>query len=182
MLAGGESRRMGEPKLLLEHAGQSLLSGAISKLRAVTDECISVVGAYAELYTPVAEQAGATVVRNPAWAEGLASSVRAGVAALPAEVTAALIVLPDQPFVEQAHLQALLDEHAASGAPLVFSGYRNILGAPALLHRSLFPKVQTLRGDAGLRSLIAEELDIAAVPLARPFDIDTPEDAERLKP
>lgn len=181
ILAGGESRRMGSPKLLLEHEGRTLLAQAIRKAQTVADEVIVVVGAYAELYSKEAEITGARIVLNPEWREGLASSVRAGVGALVPETKAALILLADQPFVNQEHLQALLAKQADSGAELVFSSYEGVRGAPTLIKGSLFSRVNELKGDRGLQ-LLAQEVDsVDAVPLAQFFDIDTPEDARRLR-
>ena len=178
VLAGGESRRMGFPKLTLEHAGQSLLAGAVHKAKQVSELVVVVVGAYPEIYTPVAQQAGATVVENPAWSSGLASSLQAGVAALPESVEGALVLLADQPFVTPEHLQALVDTYRTSKAPLALSAYEGVEGAPAFVGRELFAEVATLTGDRGLRALGGAR---ATVPLERPFDVDTPEDAARLK-
>ena len=178
VLAGGESRRMGFPKLTLEHAGQTLLAGAIYKAKQVSDLVIVVVGAYPEVYAPIAEAAGAQVVENLAWASGLASSVQVGIGALPEEVEGALVLLADQPFVTPEHLRALIDTHYTSKAPLVFSAYEGVEGAPSFVGRKVFAEVATLTGDKGLRGLGRAR---ATVPLERPFDVDTPEDAERLK-
>ena len=178
VLAGGESRRMGFPKLTLEHAGRTLLAGAVHRAKQVSDLVVVVVGAYPEVYAPIAEGAGATVVENPAWASGLASSLRAGVAALPAEVEGTLVLLADQPFVTPEHLQMLIDTYRTSKAPLVFSAYEGVEGAPSFVGQALFAEVDTLTGDKGLRGLGGAR---ATVPLERPFDVDTPEDAERLQ-
>jgi len=180
ILAGGESRRMGSPKLMLEHRGKTLLSGAIHKAQAVASEVIVVVGAYTELYSKEVERAGARVVLNSEWPEGLASSVRVGVASLSEETSAALIILADQPFVPQDHLQALVDKGNESGAALVFSSYEGIRGAPTLISATLFPQVATLKGNRGLQALSKEVEATAELELTEFFDIDTPEDAQRL--
>ena len=176
VLAGGESRRMGQPKLLLEHRGRTLLASAVARAGQVTDQVFAVVGAYADLYKPEAEWAGASVIDNPDWQEGLASSLRAGVTALAESVEAVVVILPDQPFVSADHLAALISTHRSSKAPLVFSRYASALGAPALIARPLFPAVQALRGDRGARALIAAAEMVAEVVLADGRDVDTPED------
>ncbi len=178
VLAGGESRRMGEPKLLLAFRGRSLLAHAVANAQAVADEVLVVVGAHAEAYTPVARTAGAAVIHNPAWAEGLSSSLQAGVAALDERVARLLVVLPDQPLVSPEHLGALLAE-GEKGADLVFSRYQGTRGAPALLSRRVLERVHDLRGDQGARHLVRPEDRVAEVALPTPEDIDTPEDARR---
>lgn len=168
---------MGFPKLTLKHAGQTLLAGAVHRANQVSDLVVVVVGAYPEVYAPIAEGAGATVVENPAWASGLASSLRVGIAALPEEVEGALVLLADQPFVTSEHLQALVSTYRTSKVPLVFSAYKGVEGAPSFVGQALFARVATLTGDRGLRKLGGAR---ATVSLERPFDVDTPEDAEQL--
>ena len=180
VLAGGESRRMGSPKLLLKHRGQTLLSQAIQKAQSIADEVFVVVGAYADLYTKEAERAGARIIINSEWSEGLASSVRAGIAALDPAITSALIVLADQPFVTQEHLQALIQKHVKTDAALVFSSYEGVRGAPTLVSARLFPQVATLKGDRGMQALAKHVEHTAYIDLPDFFDIDTPEDARRL--
>jgi molybdenum cofactor cytidylyltransferase len=180
ILAGGESKRMGLPKLTLLHQGETLLTHAINKAQAISSETFVVVGAYAKDYTLEAEKAGASVIVNLQWSEGLASSLRVGVAALH-DVDAVLIILPDQPFVPVAHLQTLIATWHETGATLVFSRYQGILGAPCLIDKTLFERSQTLRGDKGARALIDEATTTAEVELTHFQDIDTPEDARQLE-
>jgi molybdenum cofactor cytidylyltransferase len=180
VLAGGESKRMGLPKLTLLYQGTTLLTHAIKKAQAISSETFVVVGAYAEHYTPEAEKAGANVIVNPQWSEGLASSLRVGIAAL-SHADAALIILPDQPFVPLEHLQTLIATWQKTGAALVFSRYQGILGAPCLIDKTLFERSQSLRGDKGARALIDETTTTAEVELTHSQDIDTPEDAKQLE-
>ena len=177
VLAGGVSRRMGFAKLLLRHRGQSLLAGAVAAAARVCDGVWVVVGAYPRRYGNEARAAGAKVVMNPDWEEGLASSLRQGIEALPAGFGAALILLADQPFVEKEHLEALLERHRTDGCDLVLSRYEGVLGAPALVDRSLFPQIATLRGDRGARALTHVASTVGEVSLRAAHDVDTPEDA-----
>ena len=178
VLAAGESRRMGFAKLLLQHRGQSLLARAVATASQVCDAVWVVVGAYPRRYGTEAEAAGAEVVVNPDWREGLSSSLRRGFDALPAEYDAAFILLADQPFVGNGHLEALLERHRTDGCDLVLSRYQGVAGAPALVHRSLFPQLLTLQGDRGARALTRVASSVGEVPLRSPQDVDSPEDAE----
>ncbi len=180
--AAGKSRRMGFAKLLLEVKGKSLLANAVGAAASTSELVLVVVGAYADAYAPVAEVAGAEVVINPDWKEGLASSLRAGISALPLEVEAALIVLPDQPFVESDHLVKLIQVFREQESPLVLSRYCGILGAPGVVGRELFPQLLELRGEAGAKALLGRVSSVGEVVLERPFDVDTIDQAERLLP
>ncbi len=178
--AGGKSRRMGFAKLLLEVEGKSLLAGTVEMAASASPSVMVVVGAYADAYAPVAEAAGAEVVRNPEWREGLAASLRAGISALPAQVEAALIVLPDQPFVDTSHLLALVQVFRDQKHSLVLSAYCGILGAPAVVGRELFPQLLKLTGESGAKALLGSVSSVGEVALEKPFDVDTVEQAERL--
>jgi molybdenum cofactor cytidylyltransferase len=180
VLAGGESKRMGLPKLTLVYKDKSLLAHAILKANAVTQKSLVVVGAYREQYRLEAEQAGAKVIHNPHWSEGLASSLRLGIASLSENVAAALVILPDQPFISLEHLQQLVKTWQDTRAQLVFSRYQGILGPPCIIDRSLFESVQTLRGDKGARALVRDGMTVAEVGLEGFQDIDTPDDAKKL--
>jgi molybdenum cofactor cytidylyltransferase len=175
ILAGGESKRMGFPKLTLQYQGQSLLAQAVEKAKSVTDEVFVVVGAYGNVYKPLAQ--GASVLENPQWSEGLASSLRVGVGALNDTVQAALVILPDQPFVSGEHLQTLLTTWQTTKAALVFSRYQGISGAPCVIDKSCFARVLTLKGDKGARALIDDSTTTAEVALEDFADVDTPEEA-----
>jgi len=172
---------MGRPKLLLQHAGETLLARALRVTSSVTPSIVVVVGAYAEVYMSEAKQSGVSTVYNPDWPQGMASSLAVGLDALSAEVTATLIVLPDQPFVTTDHLQNLLDTHHTTGMPLVVSRYAgsDVTGAPVLLHRSLFDAARRLSGDRGAKYL-ARHAPTAEVVLDNPKDIDTPADVAQL--
>lgn len=178
VLAGGESRRMGFAKLLLRHRGRSLLARAVATASQVCDAVWVVVGAYPRRYGTEAKAAGAEVVVNPDWEEGLASSLRRGIEALPAEYGGAFILLADQPFVEKGHLEALLERHVMDGCDLVLSRYQGVMGAPALVHRSLFTQIMTLQGNRGARALTRVASLVGEVPLRTPQDVDSPDDAE----
>jgi molybdenum cofactor cytidylyltransferase len=120
---------------------------------------------------------------NADFATGLASSLRAGVAALARDVAGVVVLLGDMPGVEPNTVNALIDAFGARQGALaaipIFGGRR---GNPVLLGRGLFPAVARMTGDEGARGLLREageavvevSLDDAAVT----FDIDTPGDLE----
>jgi len=119
---------------------------------------------------------------NPAFASGLASSLRVGLSALPPDVVGAVVLLGDMPRVQARLIDALIDsflkqEEALAAAPSL----RGRRGNPVLLGRGLFEAAMGLTGDEGARRLIgalgtAELVEIATADLGAAFDIDTPGD------
>ena len=180
VLAAGGSRRMGRPKQLLPYRGRSLLRHAAEAALATPCRPVAVVlGAAAALAE--AELAGLPVdaVRNPRWADGIGTSIRAGIAALGA-ADAAIILLADQPLLGPAALLALLERFAQDRPDAVASEYAGTLGVPALFARSLFPALLSLADDEGAKRVILAG-NAARVPFPDgAIDVDTPADYQRL--
>jgi CTP:molybdopterin cytidylyltransferase MocA len=125
------------------------------------------------------------VVVNAGYREGMGSSLRTGVSALPREVDAALICLADQPFVRRETLELLMDRYRKSRAQIVIPMCKGFRGNPVLLDRSVFPEVMVLSGDIGCRAIFGGHLEgIVKVPvedLGILLDVDSKEDFDRLK-
>lgn len=185
VLAAGASTRMGQPKQLLEVGGQPLLLRAVeAALAAPVWPVVVVLGAHAAVLRPLLAPHPVLVVENAAWAEGMASSLREGVATLTQfsrRLEAAVVVLADQPALDAAVIRRLIAVHHNSGRDLVAARYAGRHGAPALFHRRLFPRLATLTGEAGARDLLnGGDPPVAAVDLpALAADLDTPEDVRR---
>jgi CTP:molybdopterin cytidylyltransferase MocA len=123
-------------------------------------------------------------VYNARYAEGLSTSLQAGLAALGPEVQAAVVAVGDQPLLEPDTIDALIAAHAATGAPIVAADYGDHQGTPLLLDRSVWPLAQQIRGDQGARALLRAHSDgVVAVPVASASaaDVDTWDDYERLR-
>ncbi|SEM98718.1 molybdenum cofactor cytidylyltransferase [Stigmatella aurantiaca] len=183
VLAAGSSSRLGRPKQLLLHEGQTLVRRtAEAAVAAGLLPVVAVLGAHPEAVA--AELAGLPVhpVLNPAWAAGMGLSLRVGLRALPPEVDAALVVLCDQLRVDAAHLAALVDTFTRTHAPIVASGYAGARGVPALFSRALFAELEALAPEEGARRVITREPSrVVEVALAGgDEDIDTAADLSRL--
>jgi molybdenum cofactor cytidylyltransferase len=184
LLAAGESRRMGVPKSLLDWAGETLIEYQVHQLReAGVDHVIAVLGHGAEEVLPLAERAGATAIINARYAEGRASSLRAGAAAVPPGTAEIAVLNVDQPRPASV-TSRLLAEHLASGAPITLPTCGGKRGHPAFLCGSLLPELCAV-DDAteGLRAVIHRHAaDVREVAFDTPIvllDINTREDYAR---
>lgn len=185
LLAAGQSRRLGRPKQLLEQAGETLLTKTLNTARGIENTpLIVVIGAHAERLTPLLTDPQLTIVQNPDWSEGMASSVRLGVTVTTnrfPETDGVIIIVCDQPGLDTRILQQLIDLQRTADLPAAAASYAGRLGTPAIFHTSLFPDLLKLSGDRGARQLLQELGSLVAV---LPFeegalDIDTEEDYQR---
>jgi len=183
LLAAGGSSRLGRPKQLLRWRGRTLLERAIDSAREVVPgRVIVVLGAEAELIRDTINLNAVDTVFNPAWRDGIASSIRLGIRALPASAAAVLIGLCDQPLIDSVHLAALLDAWRNEPGRIVASQYDLSCGVPALFPAAYFDRLETLIGDQGAKPLLIEfDACVLKIPCARAeLDIDTRNDFERL--
>ena len=176
ILAAGASTRFGSPKQLARIGGRTLVERAVETARAAELEPIVAV-----LPPGIPAPDGAEAVINDGPAAGQSRSLRIGLAALEADVEAAVILLADQPTLSVATLQAVLTEPDA-GRPIVAASAGGRLGPPVLLRRNAFALADEVAGDEGLRSVLARSPElVTAVDIGEhPPDVDTPEDLDRL--
>lgn len=171
ILAAGASRRLGEPKQLVRLEQETLLERTIRvAVQAGCSPILVVLGASSARILAESLLTPAQIVLNPAWPEGMASSIRAGIAALPPTIRAALLLTCDQPAVTTEHLRRLASQ--APGQP-VASSYADRRGVPAYFPAETFAELLQLSGDQGARRLLA-----SARALHLPggeVDVDTPE-------
>ena len=122
---------------------------------------------------------------NEAYGQGMASSLREGLAALDRGIDAALIVLADQPFIRPETFRRIVDQYLCSDAQIVIPTYRGFRGNPVLVDRSVFHEIMSLRGDIGCRAIFGSHLEgIAKVEVEDVgilLDIDDRADFERLR-
>ena len=175
VLAAGDGSRFGGPKLKVDLRGRPLVTWALeAALAAGLDETVLVTGGE-DLSAVV--PAGVTILDNPDWADGQATSVQ--VAVRHAEVQghdAVVIGLGDSPMVPAGAWRAV----AAVDAPVVTAEYEGARRPPVRLAREVWPLLPT-EGDEGARVLLKGRPDlVTAVPCAGdPRDVDTEGDLER---
>ena len=164
VLAAGSSTRLGEPKQLVRLQSETLLERAVRVAReAGCSPIVVVLGAAAPLILAACELGDAFIVVNEDWAEGLGSSIRAGVAAL-RDVEGCVVMTCDMPAVTSVHLRSLLES-----AEVTASSYAGRRGVPAYFPAENFRSLMEVSGDVGARDqlrsarcveLIGGELDI----------------------
>ncbi|HVU23962.1 MAG TPA: nucleotidyltransferase family protein [Opitutus sp.] len=182
ILAAGGSTRMGEPKQLLPLGGRPLLVRAVeAALASPAWPVVVVLGAHAEKMRPLLARFPVLVADNPAWSEGMASSLRAGIATLrefSRSLDAALLALCDQPAFSAGVIAGLAEALHATGRSVAAARYAGHLGSPAIFRREHFTALAALTGEEGARTLLSAMPDrVAAVDLpALAQDIDTPGD------
>ena len=181
VLAAGRSTRMGEANKLLQSVrGKPMLRHAVeAQLSSQARPVIVVTGHQPEQVAAVLAGLDVTLVHNPDYADGLAGSVKAGLAALPESVAGVVVSLGDMPNVTAAVIDRLAQVFAESGDALaVVPTLLGQRGNPVLLARALFAEVAKLEGDQGARRLLdAAGEALVEVPLDDPaiaLDIDTP--------
>ncbi len=186
ILAAGTSSRLGTPKQLLNLDGQSVLSHTLNAVRQSRVDLILVaLGHEQARIEQLVDLSGATIVTNPDYAEGQSTSVVALVRELPQDVDAVVFVLGDQPLVEPAAIDALIDAYRSDGATIIQPRYAEGRGNPILIAREYFPELLDLTGDVGARPVLERHRDqitlVDVSSFSRPGDIDTTEDFEAIQ-
>jgi molybdenum cofactor cytidylyltransferase len=188
VLAAGRSSRMGGPnKLLAEIGGRPLVRIVTDQVLASRARPVVVVTGYQRERVEAA-LAGLPVdfVHNAAFADGLGSSLKVGIAALPAQADGVIVCLGDMPQVDAAMIDKLVgalapDKGALIAVPTI-DGQR---GNPVVWSRRFFPELMAVEGDIGARHLIGRYGEaVTEVPLtgtAALTDVDTPEALERVR-
>jgi CTP:molybdopterin cytidylyltransferase MocA len=182
VLAAGEGSRFGGPKQLAELDGRPLVEHSLIALAAVPaiERYVLVLGAYADEIRAAIDPHGADIVVAEEWSDGQAASLRAGLAAIE-ELSAALIMLGDQPGITPAAIEAVLA--LFDGTRPVRAVYNGAPGHPVILTRDLMRAAMELGGDLGARELLedARARKVEVAHLCRPQDVDTPADLDSLR-
>ena len=182
VLAAGQSSRMApRHKLLVEDgAGRTMIARVIDAVLASRARPVLVVTGHraAEVQAALAGRP-VRFVAAAEYAAGLSASLRAGLSAVPADASAALIVLGDMPLVTAATIDRLIETFDPDeGRAIVAPSHDGRLGNPVLWDRRYFPAMMALTGDSGARALLRQHAD-AVAELASDAtvlrDFDTPE-------
>jgi molybdenum cofactor cytidylyltransferase len=184
LLAAGRSTRFGADKLCAKLNGKAVVRWSATALADAVDEVYVVVPPGADTTIQALSRLDVRFVVNLGRDEGMASSIRAGVAALPADAEAVVIALADQPLVSPAVIRALGDRwrlgDVAAAAPM----YRDGRGHPVLFGRGSFEALGALRNDVGARAVLdslGDAVGLVSVDGPMPVDVDTVEELRMLQ-
>jgi molybdenum cofactor cytidylyltransferase len=170
-------------KLLVEIDGVPMVRLVAETLRrSQATPLVVVIGHEAErVRAALVGLGGATIVENPDYAAGLSTSLRRGLAALPADVDGAVVCLGDMPRVAPRTIDRLIAAfNPAEGRAICVPTRNGKRGNPVLWARRFFSEMQEIAGDVGARHLVgAYPESVAEVEMAEDdgvlLDIDTPE-------
>lgn len=188
ILAAGESKRMGRPKMLLPWGETSVLGHVISVFRrSGIEEIVIVTGGTHEKVQKIVSQHGARSVFNPQFASGqMLVSLQHGIAAQSAQAQATLIGLGDQPQVQEGTIRLLCETFERTKSRLIVPSFQMRRGHPWLVERSLWKDILEMNEIGSPRDFLnrhAAEIDY--VPVQTPSilaDLDTPDDYQRARP
>ncbi len=186
LLAGGESSRMGTAKPLLEWGGNTLIEYQLAQLKEPpVDRLVVVLGHRADEVLPSVREIGAQTLINELYAEGRASSLRLGAAALPDDTTAVLVLSVDQPRPHNV-IARLVDAHRHSGSLITVPTYNEKRGHPPLLDGSLLPELREVNeATQGLRAVIerhaADVNELAFETSAVLLDLNRPQEYQKAR-
>lgn len=181
LLAAGRSSRMGmKNKLLADFGGAPLVRRTASLVCASkVSRVFGVVGHMSGRVRQALEGVDVALVENPHYADGFASSIKAGLAALPDDADGVLVILADMPSVSTADIDRMIASfHKSEGQVVVRATHGGKRGNPVLLPRVLYPEIRKLTGDVGARHVVESGLvEIVNVEIGAfaGLDVDTPE-------
>lgn len=177
VLAAGESKRMGFPKMLLNFNGRTMLEKVIDNIiNSDVNNIIVVTGGYKESISELIASLPVKNCYNINYKQGMLSSVQCGFRSLPPDYDAALVFQGDQPFINPMVINMLIDAHLLSGKGIVIPVFEKKRGHPLLITRKYKDEVEKLNASDGLRSLALQfsedvlELETTQQGILKDFD------------
>jgi molybdenum cofactor cytidylyltransferase len=188
ILAAGRSTRYGAAnKLLQDLDGMAIVRRvALAALESRAQSVTIVLGHEGDRVADALAGLDVKLVRNAEYAQGLSTSLKAGLASLPADVDGAIVCLGDMPRITAEHIDRLIAAFAPKeGRSIAVPVHKGKRGNPVLFGRTLFAEILEAEGDTGAKHLIGRHADeVAEVDLGSDaifIDIDTPEALAQLK-
>jgi molybdenum cofactor cytidylyltransferase len=181
ILAGGESKRMKAPKMLLPFRGRTIIEKVIENVTSSgVDKTLVVLGAECEAILKVITDLPITHCYNDNYKEGMLTSVKCGFRSLPDDFEAVLVFQGDQPLIPPQTVNEVIEAWRKSGKGIAVPVFENKRGHPLLIDRKYKTEIEKLNDREGLRSLaIKFHRDVLEVNVKTPEilrDIDTQED------
>jgi molybdenum cofactor cytidylyltransferase len=188
LLAAGESKRMGKPKLLLNLGLSNIINTTIENLlKSEISELIIVLGHESQKIKSSLSIQDKRIkfVINKNYREGMSTSIKCGVLTVSKESEAFLIALGDQPLISPNIINSIIEKYQSSGAGIVTVMHQSLRGHPVIISKKYFEEILSLNGDIGARDLLKKHLDdtvsVSIESSEEFFDIDRIQDYEELK-
>ena len=185
ILAAGESRRMGRPKLILPFGEKTMIEIVVDNaIQSKADEVLVVLGSGAEKIAEKIRDYPVKTTVNPEFRQGMLSSIQWGFKSLAEDTRAALGMLGDHPLIPGLVMDIIVDAYMQTGKGIVLPVYNQRRGHPILIDMKYRDDVKRVSPDTGLRALVhnhAEdilEVEVDAQGVLR--DIDTVEDYNQI--
>ncbi|MBL0356291.1 MAG: nucleotidyltransferase family protein [Chitinophagaceae bacterium] len=186
LLAAGSSSRMGQPKMLLDFRGKTILQHSIDEIKKLPgNQLLVVTGCYYSLLKEILEQQQIEFVQNEQWQEGMGTSIQKGVKYITRyypDATSVTILVCDQPFISAGLFQEMREMKQQAGKGIIACTYNDTIGTPVLFDKTYFDQLALLSGPSGAKKIVqqfAEDTAMVNFPLGA-VDIDTAEDYEQL--
>jgi len=184
ILAAGESKRMGEPKLLLPYGEKTIIEAVIGNVvQSKAEDILVVLGSDREKIEEKIKDLPVKVVFNPNFREGMLSSAQTGFQTLPEDTQCVLVFLGDQPAIPHDIIDKVIDAYNRTKKGIVLPVYEGNRGHPVLIDMKYKGEVKKLSADLGLRGVVySHPEDIQEVEVETPSilrDIDDEDDYER---
>ena len=156
LLAAGESKRMGRPKLLLKWGSYTIIEKSVDTLlTSKIDELIVVLGYQARTILKKLGARKLKTVINPHYRMGMSTSIRRGLAEVSPKCEAILIALADQPSIERNLIDHLIDAYRKNPQGIVLPSYKGERGHPVILNRLRYQgEMESLTGDVGCKPIL----------------------------
>ena len=185
LLAAGESRRMGKPKLLLPWGETTIIEEVVDAyLKSALSELIVVVGESKETIKKVLQSKPVKIVENPFYRQGMSTSIRAGVLAASLKAEGYCIGLGDQLLITTKVIDLLISSFLKDRTGIAVISHQGKRGHPVIFSSAFHDALCSLNGDLGGRTIIenhpSEVRYVEAETKAVLIDIDTPEDYDKL--
>jgi len=160
LLAAGESKRMGEPKLLLPFGSSTILEQAVDNLlNSRVDEVIVVVGDKAQEMIKRIASRPVKVAINPVYHEGMSTSIVKGLSPVDNRAVAIMLALADQPFIDSETIDRLIEAFFSHDKGIAIPAYKGKRGHPIIFSIKYKEELLGLKGDVGGRQIIKEHPD-----------------------
>lgn len=184
ILAAGESKRMGKPKLLLPFGEKTMIETVIGNvIQSKAESILVVLGADREKIEEKIRSLPVKIVFNPNFHEGMLSSAQIGFQTIPEDTQAVLVFLGDQPAVSHTIVNEVIDTYKRTKKGIVLPTYEGNRGHPVLIDMKYKGEVEKLNANVGLRGVVyshpedVEEVEVETPSIIR--DIDDADDYDR---